>query len=170
MLAQFQWLPEQASSFAARVDAIYFFLIAMSGVFSVAIAGLIIYFGVKYRRGSPASRAGRKPLSMAVEITWIVVPLLIVLMLFALGGSIYLEETRGAPPAAMEINCVARQWMWKFQHPQGKGEINELHVPVGQPIRVRLISEDVIHSFYVPAFRVKQDLLPDRYTWVWFTP
>ena len=88
---------------------------------------------------------------------------------FAWGANLYFRQSR--PPAgALEISCVARQWMWKFQHPDGRAEINDLHVPLNQPVKIQMISEDVIHSLFIPAFRAKQDVLPGRYTTIWFEP
>jgi cytochrome c oxidase subunit 2 len=104
---------------------------------------------------------------MWLELSWLIAPAPVLLFLFFWSSQVFLEIQR--PPAdAMVINCVARQWMWKFQHPSGRREIDELHVPVGRPVRMKMISEDVIHSFYVPAFRAKQDVLPGRFTTAWF--
>jgi cytochrome c oxidase subunit 2 len=169
MDSEFRWMPEQASSFAPRVDAVYYFLLIFSGFFTALIAGLIVYFAIKYRRGSPADRRQGTGHFYAIELGWIVLPSLLTAVMFFWGAKIFLEQSR-PPASAMTIDCVARQWMWKFQHPQGNAEINDLHVPLNQPVAIRMISEDVIHSFYVPAFRVKQDVLPGRYTTVWFQP
>ena len=169
MNAEFQWMPEQASSVAADVDAVYLFLVAVSGVLTLIIAFLIVYFAIKYRRGSPADRRLGPSHFYVMELSWIALPLVVSTILFFWGANIFLHQMR-PPSGAMEIQCVARQWMWKFQHPEGAAEINDLHVPIGQPIKVKLISEDVIHSLYIPAFRVKQDVLPGRYTSVWFEP
>jgi cytochrome c oxidase subunit 2 len=159
--------PEQASSVAAEVDAIYAYLAAVSIFFSVLIAALIVYFAIRYRRGSPADRTQGHGHFFAIEATWIIVPFLLTMIMFFWGADVYFRMAR-APADAIEISTVAKQWMWKFQHPEGKSEINDLHVPLGRPVKLRMISEDVIHSFYVPAFRVKQDVLPGRYTTVWF--
>ncbi len=169
MNQDFALMPEQASSLAAEVDALYAFLLIVSGVITIVIAGLIIFFAIKYRRGSSADRTVKHTHFLLMELSWIVVPFLLTMVMFFWGARLYFDQTR-PPSDAAEIDCVARQWMWKFQHPQGKWETNELHVPLGQAVKVRLISEDVIHSFYVPAFRVKQDVLPGRYTQVWFRP
>jgi len=166
----FRLLPEQASSIASQVDALYFFLIGVSTFFTLLIASLIVYFAIKYRRGSPANRqfSHGKHSTLLLEFLWIVVPAGISVIIFGWGAKLFFDMAR--PPAdALRIECVGRQWMWKFQHPQGNQEINELHVPRGEPVHVRLISEDVIHSLYVPAFRVKHDALPSRYTGLWFT-
>lgn len=162
-------MPEQASSLASEVDSLYAFLLVVSGVITIIIAGLIVFYAIKYRRGSSADRSVKQTHFLMMEVSWIVVPFLLTMGMFFWGARLYFTQTR-PPSDATEINCVARQWMWKFQHPQGKSETNELHVPLGQAVKVRLISEDVIHSFYVPAFRIKQDVLPGRYTHAWFRP
>jgi cytochrome c oxidase subunit II len=165
----FRLMPEQASSIAAEVDALYFYLIVISAIFTLLIAGAILIFAIKYRRGSPADRRQGRTHFFWLELTWIVIPFLLTMSMFAWGAKLYFHQVR--PPAgALEINCVGRQWMWKFQHPEGHSEINDLHVPLNRPVKVRLISEDVIHSLFLPAFRVKQDVLPGRYTTVWFEP
>lgn len=166
---EFRWMPEQASSISSEVDAVYYFLVIVSAILTVLIAGLIVYFAIKYRRGSPADRSTGTTHFYAIELTWIILPFLLTLVMFFWGAHVYLKQTR-PPASAMQFQCVAKQWMWKIQHPQGNAEVNELHVPLDQPIAIRMISEDVIHSFYVPAFRVKQDVLPGRYTTIWFQP
>lgn len=166
---EFQLMPEQASTLADDVDRLYAFLWGVSGVMTLLIGGLILYFAIKYRRGSRADRSPSHGHFLLMETAWIVGPFLVVMVMFFWGAGLYFEQSR--PPAdAMEITGVGRQWMWKFQHPSGRSEINDLHVPLGQPVKVRLISEDVIHSLFIPAFRVKQDVLPGRYTTLWFTP
>ena len=155
---------------AGQVDALYFFLIGISVFFSLLIAGLVILFAVKYRRhgdGDPVP----KPASggVALEVAWSVIPLLISMVIFGWGASLFFTINR-PPDDALEIYVVAKQWMWKLQHMGGQREINELHVPIGRAVRLRMTSEDVIHSFYVPVFRVKQDVLPGRYTQLWFRP
>jgi cytochrome c oxidase subunit 2 len=162
-------MPEQASSFAADVDALYGFLVLISGILSILIAVLIVYFAIKYRRGSPADRTSHGGHFFWMELSWIGFPFVLSMILFFWGAHLYFVQSR-APADAMEIDVVGRQWMWKFQHPEGNAEINDLHLPLGQPIRLRMISEDVIHSMYVPAFRAKQDVLPGRYTYLWFKP
>ena len=169
MDSDFRLMPEQASSVAAEVDALYFYLILISAFFTLLIAGAILYFAIKYRSGSPADRRQGHTNFFWLELTWIVIPFLLTMTLFAWGAKLYFHEVR--PPAgAVEINCIARQWMWKFQHPEGKSEINDLHLPLNRPVKLQMISEDVIHSLFVPAFRVKQDVLPGRYTTIWFQP
>jgi cytochrome c oxidase subunit 2 len=152
---------------AAEVDALLFFLLAVSTVMTLGIAVAIVFLAFKYRRGSKANRqkSGKSP--MLLEITWIVIPLILSMGMFAWGASVYFRLF-DIPADAMEVHVVGKQWMWKFQHPDGRREINELHVPLGQPVRLNMISQDVIHSMYVPGFRVKHDVLPGRYTSLWF--
>ena len=162
--------PEQASAVAGQVDALYFFLIGVSVFFSLLIAGLVIYFAIKYRRkadSDPMPKAATG--GVALEIAWSVIPLGISMVIFFWGASIFFTINR-PPDDALEIYVVAKQWMWKLQHMEGQREINELHIPLGRAVRLRMTSEDVIHSFYVPVFRVKQDVLPGRYTQLWFHP
>jgi cytochrome c oxidase subunit II len=167
MRSEFSLFPEQASSIAARVDAVYFFLIAISAFFVVLIFTLVIYFAVKYRRRSEAERPRPIDTDLRLEILWTVIPLILTMISFAWGARLYVTMNE-APADAMEIRAVGRQWMWKFQHPEGNREINQLHVPLGTPIKMLLASEDVVHSFYVPVFRIKMDVVPGRYTAAWF--
>ena len=162
--------PPQASTIASQVDALYFFLIGISVIFGGLIFVLVIYFAVKYRRRSPDEPPPPYiPSDRRLEIAWAVVPLIVTMIVFYWGASLYFRMMR-PPENALEILVVGRQWMWKFQHPDGQREINQLHVPVGRPVKLTLASEDVIHSFFVPAFRIKMDAVPGRYTSVWFEP
>ncbi len=167
MLSRFTLFPSQASTMAPRVDSLFGFLVALTTFFTLLIAGLILYFMVKYRRRpgdpTPAGVHG----SYALEIAWTVIPFGITMLLFFWGASIYASLFR-PPPNALVVHAVGRQWMWKMQHLEGRREINELHVPVGRPVKVVLTSEDVIHDFFVPAFRTKMDVIPGRYTQLWF--
>jgi cytochrome c oxidase subunit 2 len=168
MDTSFRLFPEAASTFADRVDGLFAFLTAIALFFTFLICALILAFGVRYRRLSPASRRN-PPVSVWLELTWSVVPFVLSMAMFGWGAVLY-SEMRQPPAGAVTIDVVAKQWMWKLQHPGGQAEINTLHLPVGQPVRLRMISEDVIHSYYVPAFRVKQDVLPGYYTQLWFQP
>jgi cytochrome c oxidase subunit II len=161
--------PESASTMAGRVDALYFFLIAITVFFSLLIAGLIVTYAVKYRRRSPDAIGANVRGNMLLELGWTTVPLLIVMVIFVWSTSVFVAMSR-PPDEATAIYAVGKQWMWKFQHLDGQREINELHVPVGRAVRMIMTSEDVIHDFFVPAFRVKADVLPGRYTSVWFQP
>jgi cytochrome c oxidase subunit 2 len=168
MAHDFRFLPEQASTVAAKVDLLYFYLLGVSGFFTIAICVAIVYLAFKYRRGRPSDfprpRVGHFWL---MEVAWIGIPFLLTMTMFGWGAVLF-HEMQTPPADAIEIQVIGKQWMWKIQHPQGRSEINELHVPAGQPVRLRMISEDVIHSFYIPAFRVKMDVLPERYTSLWF--
>ena len=163
----FPLFPEQASTIAEGVDSLYFFLVGISVFFSVLIFTLVFVFAVIYRRRSESERPKRVEGSMALEIFWSVVPFVLVMIMFTWGASLYFKNAR-PPEGAMEVHVVGKQWMWKIQHPEGRREINELHVPVGRPVRLVMTSEDVIHSFFIPAFRIKNDVLPGRYTTAWF--
>jgi cytochrome c oxidase subunit 2 len=168
MRFNFPLFPEQASTMAGRVDALYFFLLGVSLFFSVAIFTAVIYLAIKYHhRAGEAHAPGLVNDNIYLEITWTVIPLALTMVMFVWGASLYFSMSR-PPDNSLEIFVVGRQWMWKFQHPDGQREINELHVPLGQPVKLVIASEDVIHSFYVPVFRVKQDAVPGRYTTVWF--
>jgi cytochrome c oxidase subunit 2 len=169
MNSGFFLFPEQASSIATRVDALYFFLIAVAAFFSLLIFFLIFFFAVKYRRRPGNERPPQIEGHIGLEIVWSVIPLGLTMIMFFWGANIYFD-VYAAPSNALEISVVGRQWMWKAQHPEGQSEINELHVPVGQPVKLTMTAQDVIHSFYLPAFRIKQDVIPGRYTSIWFQP
>ena len=167
----FQFMPDQASTVAGHVDSLYTFLWAVSVFFTVLIASLIIYFAIKYRRRSPDEPPPPKVhTDYRLELTWTIIPLLLVLVMFWWGARVLYMQVR--PPAdTLDIDVIGKQWMWKIQHRStGRREINELHVPLGRPVRLLMASQDVIHSFFVPAFRVKQDVVPGRYTTLWFQP
>ena len=165
------FLPENASNFASEFDALFFTLVGLSAFFVVLIAGLEVYFAIKYRRRSPGEIPPKTSTSFTLEATWIGVPFLICMAIFVWGASLY-YRIYSAPKETMEIYVTAKQWMWRFQHAGGQREINELHVPLGRRVKLTMTSEDVIHSFFVPAFRVKADVLPGqgRYRVIWFEP
>lgn len=167
MFSNLPLFPVQASTLAARVDALYFFLVGVSLVFSLLIAGLVVYFAIKYRRVREDQVGDRITGSLALELLWTVVPLGLSMVMFVWGSSVFFRLWR-PPRGAREVYVVGKQWMWKVQHPDGQREINELHVPVGRPVKLIMGSEDVIHSFYVPAFRVKADVVPGRSSTLWF--
>src|SRR5712691_642715 len=166
MFDTFPLWPARASTTAGSVDALFIFLVALSAMVSAAIFTAIVVFAVRYRRrrGVPAEQIEG---STALEVTWSVIPLFIFFVIFVWGAVIFFQE-RTPPRGATEIYVVAKQWMWKLEHEEGHREINELHVPVGRDVKMILTTQDVIHSFYVPAFRIKQDVLPGRYTTFWF--
>jgi cytochrome c oxidase subunit II len=161
--------PEQASTFAAETDHLLYFLIAVAAFFTLLIFVSILYFAIRYRRRSEHELPPPVHGGMTLEILWTVIPLGLTMVMFTWGASIFFNESR-PPDNALQIYAVGKQWMWKLQHMEGQREINELHIPLGRPIRITMTSEDVIHSFFVPAFRTKQDVVPGRYTTTWFEP
>ncbi len=159
--------PEQASTIAGSVDSLYLYILAITVFFTAAIYALAIIFTVKYRRRTPDEIPAAIHGNLTLEITWTIIPLLISMTIFVWATLLGFKIWR-APQDAQEIFVVGKQWMWKIQHPTGQREINELHIPAGKPIRLKMTSEDVIHSFYIPAFRTKMDVIPGRYTSSWF--
>jgi cytochrome c oxidase subunit II len=160
--------PESASTTAGSVDALYIFLVLVSGIMTVLIFTVLTVFAVRFRRRT-GKRAEQIEGSSHLEITWSVIPFCVFMSFFVWGAAIYFHE-RTPPQDPAEVYTVAKQWMWKFEHFGGQREINELHVPIGRDVKLIMTSQDVIHSFYVPAFRIKQDVLPGRYTTIWFHP
>jgi cytochrome c oxidase subunit II len=168
MMAEMALWPEAASTTAGKVDLLLFVLTAVCGSTAVLVAGLLIYFGIRYRRRPGDTRTPPETHSShALEWFWTLTPLLIFLGFFFLGANVYFDAFR-APDDAAPVYVIGKQWMWKFQHPEGQREINLLHVPRGRPVKLIMTSEDVIHSLFIPAFRIHMDVLPDRYTSVWF--
>jgi cytochrome c oxidase subunit II len=164
----FRLFPDQASTIAPEVDSLYTFLVGVTCFFTLGIFLAIVFLAIYYRRSAVRDRRPAHAGNLwMLEAAWIVIPLLLTMVMFAWGAAVFVEM-RAMPDDALELQVLGKQWMWKVQHPQGRSEINELHVPVGRPIRLRMISEDVIHSFFIPDFRVKQDVLPDRYSTLWF--
>jgi cytochrome c oxidase subunit 2 len=160
--------PEQASSFAAEVDALYIFIVAVSAFFTVAVALAVLFFAFKYRRRHAEEVGAHIEGSLPLELAWSIIPTLIAMVMFVWGAKLF-YELRRPPDEALQIYAVGKQWMWKFQHAGGQREINELHVPMGRPVKVFVTSEDVLHDLYFPAFRTKIDAIPGRYTQLWFT-
>lgn len=167
MWTDFPLFPEQASSFALKVDGIYFATVLLCVFFAALVSVLVVVFAIKYRRKSPDEVPRQIAGHIGLELFWTSIPLVLALGMFVWSAVLYFHMT--TPPAnTLEMYVVGKQWMWKLQHPEGKREINELHVPLGQAVRLTMTSEDVLHSFYIPAFRVKKDVLPGRYTSLWF--
>ena len=167
MLSDFPLWPERASTVAGYVDSLYIFLILLTGTVTLLIWAVIFYFVVKYRR-RPDNELGQEyEESKILELAWTIIPGIIFMGIFLWGAFVYFRIQR-VPDNALDVYATGRQWMWKFQHPGGQREINELHVPVHRPIRITMASEDVIHSLWFPAFRVKMDVLPSRYRTMWF--
>ena len=157
-----------ASSISDRTDLLFTGMLVLTGVVALAVCATILVFCLRFRQGRRAER-GIVQRELGLELTWTLVPLGLFIVVFAWAAHDFVNLYR-VPPDALPVYVVAKQWMWKLQHRNGKREINELHVPLGQPVRLLMTSEDAIHSFYVPAFRLKQDVLPGRYTGLWFTP
>jgi cytochrome c oxidase subunit II len=159
--------PAQASTMAGQVDALYFFLVAVSAFFVILIATLIVVFGIRYRRRAHGDIGAKVVPALSLEIAWTAIPLGLGLVMFVWAANVYFAQAQ--PPAeTLDVYVTGKQWMWKFQHLDGQREINELHVPAGRAVRLTGTSEDVIHSFFVPAFRMKADVIPGRYTTLWF--
>jgi cytochrome c oxidase subunit 2 len=169
MWTDFPLFPESASSISGGVDLLFWILVAVTLFFSTLIFVAIFYFAIKYRRKRPDEIPRPILGSLKLELFWSITPGVIAMALFGWGTYVYFRNA-DPPAGATEMYVVGKQWMWKLQHPEGQREINELHVPVGLPVKLTMTTEDVIHSFYVPAFRVKNDVIPGRYTSLWFTP
>ncbi|MCU1338272.1 MAG: cytochrome c oxidase, subunit [Bryobacterales bacterium] len=161
--------PVRASAAAGEVDALYFFIVAVSTIMTALIFFVVLSFAIKYRRRSPDERPRPIHGSIPLEITWSVIPFGIMLIMFGWGTKLYFELYT-PPKNALDVYVTGKQWMWKVNYPEGQREINELHVPTGRAIRVTLASEDVIHSFFIPAFRTKHDVIPGQYVAIWFQP
>jgi len=161
--------PEQASNFAPQVDNLVLFMIAVCAFFAVVICAAVIYFFFKYQRRRPDEIGVPIHGDMRLEITWIVLPFFLLMAMFGWGAVIYVDY-RHTPNDTLDVYVIGKQWMWKLQQPDGRKEINELHVPVNRNVRLIMGSEDVIHDFSVPAFRVKMDVVPGHYNTMWFRP
>jgi cytochrome c oxidase subunit 2 len=168
MFTNFPFFPQAASEQAGQIDALYFFLVAVTAFFTALIALLVIVFAVKFHRKHDDEVGEAIHGSLALELLWTVIPLGITMVMFVWGAQVFFHMTR-PPKGAMEIYIVGKQWMWKAEHMDGAREINELHVPIGRPVKLTMGSEDVIHSFFIPDFRVKADVVPGRYNTMWFT-
>lgn len=159
--------PGLASRYGASVDTLILCFTILSVLLSAPVFILMLVFAVKYRRGKPANRKHPVNSRVGLEISWAVIPFVLILFFYVWATWLFFDLHH--PPAdALNIDVVAKQWMWKFQHPGGQREINELHVPAGEAVKLTMASQDVIHSLYLPALRIKQDLVPGRYTTLWF--
>jgi cytochrome c oxidase subunit II len=163
----FRLAPPSASTLSGQVDALLWTELLICAGFAFAIAFLIVRFAIRYRAGSAVDRTPSRLNVQLIETAWIVGPLAIALGMFGAGAVLFFR-LRQAPEGAMEVVVVGKRWMWRLQHPGGRREINELHVPKGRAVKLVMSSQDVIHSFFIPAFRVKQDVLPGRTTTLWF--
>lgn len=169
MSPAFHLLPADGAASATRLDSLALYLLLLTGAVALAVLATVIGFSVRYRAGSNADRSDVRARRTGLEIAWTVIPLLLFLGVYAWGAVDYLALYR-PDPAATPVFVVAKQWMWKAEHRDGRREVGELHLPLGRPVRLVMTSQDVIHSFFVPAFRIKQDVVPGRYTSIWFTP
>lgn len=169
LLADIQLTTPPISEWGTRVDALYGYLNLVTIIFTVGIFGAIILFCVKYKRKSEDDRPEEIHGNNLLEIIWSVIPFLLTLVMFVWGTTLAFEaDANQCPPNALDIKVTGKQWMWKVQHPGLQGEINDLHVPAGQPIRLTISSEDVLHSYYIPALRLKKDAVPGKLTYMWF--
>src|SRR5436190_5879622 len=160
-------VPESASTMSWKVDAVYFYLSGVTLFFTLLISAILIFFVIRYRRRTPYEIPRPIACSHKLETLWTVIPFMIAMTIFGWSAKVYFQQYR-PPQNAIEIYVVGKQWMWKIQHSTGQREINELHVPVGRKIKLIMTTEDVIHDFFVPAFRTKADVVPGKYTTLWF--
>lgn len=167
MSSSFPLFPPSASTVAVEMDLLYLFIVAVCTFFTVLVTALILVFTLKFKRRNPDDVGAPIHGSLILELTWTIIPFLISMVMFAWGADLFFRMAR-PPRNAMEITVVGKQWMWKVQHPDGTREINELHVPTGRPVRLTMGSEDVLHDFSIPAFRVKMDVVPGKLTTLWF--
>ncbi len=165
--ASFRLLEQSASTAAERSDLLFTAMTLLCGTIALAIFVAMTWLAVRYRQGRVADR-GPVRRRLGLELGWTLLPLLLFVVLFVWAAYDF-SRLYQPPPDALPVYVVAKQWMWKLQHRNGRREINELHVPLGQPVRLLMTSQDAIHSFSVPAFRLKQDVVPGRYTGLWFT-
>jgi cytochrome c oxidase subunit 2 len=166
----FSIFPERASTVAGEVDALYGFLLVIGIGMTALIFFFVFFFAIKYRRKSPNDRPKEILGSLPLEVAWSVIPLIVMMVMFAWGTKLYFQSYTSPVEGALDVYITGKQWMWKVQYPGGQREINELHVPLGQAVKLTLASEDVVHSFYVPAFRLKHDVVPGSYQTFWFVP
>lgn len=166
-MSEIPLFPDAASTLADEVDALFLFVFGVTLFFTLLIATLVIFFIIRYRRRSTTGTPKRVEGSLRLELFWTLVPLGIAMVIFVWGARVFMFWA-DAPADSLPIYVVGRQWMWHVQHAGGQRAINQLHVPVGQPVRITLTSQDVVHSFYIPAFRAHMDAIPGRYTTVWF--
>lgn len=159
-------IPLQGTAIAEHWDALYIFLIALSVVFFVLVVGAMILFAVQYRT-RPGIKTEYIEGSHLLEVIWIAVPTLLLLGIFGWGYWVY-DKMVSAPSNAYEVRVIGKQWLWQFLYDNGKSTIGELYVPANRPVKLVMTSEDVLHGFFIPNFRVKQDVVPGMYTSVWF--
>jgi cytochrome c oxidase subunit 2 len=166
-MSSFPLFPVSASTVSNEVDLLYLFVAAVSAFFTVLVAALVVVFALKFRRRNPDDVGADIHGSLVLELTWTIIPFILSMVMFVWGADLFFRLAR-PPLDSMEIFVIGKQWMWKVQHPEGVREINELHVPVGRNVALTMGSEDVIHDFSIPAFRVKMDVVPGKTTTLWF--
>jgi len=159
--------PDQASGYSGEVDLFVVAFTVLIVALSAPVFIVIVVFAAKYRRGKPADRKHAPDRNVWLEVSWAIIPFFALIGFFIWSTDLF-ARLYHPPRAALQIDVVAKQWMWKFQHPEGQAEINELHIPLGEAVKLTMASQDVIHSLYIPALRVKQDVVPGRYTVLWF--
>jgi len=169
MLSGIPLFPEQASNLAPEVDNLYFFVLAVTGFFALLVAALVVIFAIKYRDETGQKVGADIHGSIPIEIAWSIIPFLISMVIFVWATVVFFHIIR-PPDQTLDIYSTGKRWMWRFQHLDGQSEINELHLPLGRPVKITFTSEDVLHSLFIPAFRVKADAIPGRYSSIWFTP
>ena len=167
MQSRVPFVPDSASTMSWKVDAVYFYLSGVTLFFTLLISAILVFFVIRYRRRTPYEIPRPIAGSHKLETLWTVIPFLISMTIFGWAAKVYFDQS-SPPKNAMEVYVVGKQWMWKIQHSTGQREINELHVPIGKKIKLIMTTEDVIHDFFVPAFRVKSDVVPGKYTTLWF--
>ena len=168
MLSELPLFPEQASTLAPEIDNLYFGVLAITSFFALVVVIFVVYFAVKYRDYTGDKVGAPVTGSMPLELGWSLIPFFISMGMFVWASIVFFHIIR-APDQTLEIYSTGKQWMWRFQHIDGQREINELHVPLGRPVKVIFTSEDVLHDLFIPAFRVKADAIPGRYSAIWFT-
>ena len=168
MLSELPLFPEQASTLAPEIDNLYFGVLAITSFFALVVVIFVVYFAIKYRDDTGDKVGAPVTGSMPLELGWSLIPFFISMGMFVWASIVFFHIIR-APDQTLEIYSTGKQWMWRFQHIDGQREINELHVPVGRPVKVIFTSEDVLHDLFIPAFRVKADAIPGRYSAIWFT-
>jgi cytochrome c oxidase subunit 2 len=167
LLRRLLFLPEQASTFARDIDGLHYFVILTTFAMSTAVGLTAVFFFIRYRRSSETQTTPHIEPPAWMEATFVVTPLFFFTLWFFMGFKEFVRQ-QTPPSEAMDVYVMAKKWMWKFAYPEGPNSINVLRVPAGRPVRLLMTSRDVIHSFYVPEFRIKQDVLPGRYTQTWF--
>jgi cytochrome c oxidase subunit 2 len=166
---QFPLRPKAASNFAYDYDLLFFALTALTVFFTVVVGAMVLFFALRYRKGTKADRSKPMHENVKLELLFLIVPTILGLAMFGWGTVLFVNK-RTFPENAMEIFVVGKQWMWHAQHMNGVRENNELHLPLGQPVKLTMISQDVVHGFFIPQFRVQYHVVPGRYTQMWFIP